>query len=159
MRAKKKNKYREPVRTEAADGQVYEVFTAEQQMLQEIKDTEGKVVASIRAGLNGDHEPARVTNASKVLEALEDPNTPESLRTRLDALREEAMAALLFVSQHGKVAAARAQANAIWLKAARNVGRLDWPPNEQDPVWAERFNNVCAYLRPEDGDLPSHVRT
>lgn len=145
---RKKKKYLETARGETADGQVFEVNTAEQQMLQEIRDSESKVVASIRAGLIGTHEPARVTSAAKVLEALDDPNSPDSLRIKLEALREETMAALLDVSQNGKVASARAQANAIWLKAARGVGRLEWPPDESNPVFAERFNKVCDYLRP-----------
>ena len=145
----RKKKYLETQRGETADGEIFEVNTAEQQMLKEIKDSESKVVASIRAGLNGKHEPARVTSAAKVLEALDDVNTPDSLRVKLEALREETMAALLSVSEHGKVASARAQANAIWLKAARGVGRLEWPPNQQDPAFAERFNNVCEFLRPQ----------
>lgn len=140
---RRKKKYLETVRGETADGQAFEVNTAEQQFLEEILQSEAKVVASIRKGLNGEHEPARVTSAAKVLEALNDPNTPDSLRTKLEALREETMAALLDVSQNGKVAAARAQANAIWLKAARGVGKLDWPPNENEPVFAERFIAAC----------------
>jgi hypothetical protein len=153
---KRKRKYLPVAQATTPDGEVFEVNTAEQQMLQEIKDSESKVVASIRAGLNGKHEPARVTSAAKVLEALDDPNTPDSLRDKLEALREETMGALLDVSQNGLVAAARAQANAIWLRAARGVGRLDWPPNEQDPVFSDRFDQVCKMCI---ADYPRHEST
>lgn len=147
---RRKRKYPEPVQATTPDGQVFEVNTAEQVFLQEIKDSEAKIVASIERGLTGKHEPSRVTNAAKVLDTLEHQEISDSLRERLEKLRPLVMDTLMEVSQKGKVASARAQANAIWLKAARGVGRLDWPPDERDPAFQERFDtciDICNELR------------
>lgn len=146
----KRKRYPEPSRGETPDGTVFELGTPEQIFLEELRGSQAEIIGSIRKGLEGDHEPSRVTNAAKVLEALDDQRTPEQFRPKLEELRQLAMEALMSVSKDGKVAAARAQANAILLRAMRGIGRLDWPPDESDPIFSARFNtamDVCRELR------------
>lgn len=144
MATRKRKRTPEPLRAVTVDGDVIEYNTPEQNFLQELKGNEVKIVESIRKGLEGEHEPAIVTNATKVLEALDDPQTPDSMRPKLEALRELVMEKLLFVSQDGKVASSRAQANAALLRAMRGVGRADWPPDISDPTFADRFDRTIA---------------
>lgn len=131
-------------------GDIQELNTPEQIFLEHLRDSEDKILDSIKKGLTGKHEPARVTNAAKVLEAIDDPNTPDRLRPKLDALRPLVMKAVMEVSQKGKVASARAQANALWLRAMRSIGKLNWPPDEYDPLWKVRFDE-CIKICNERG--------
>jgi hypothetical protein len=143
----KRRKYPEVLHAESLDGDVYEFNSPEQIFLQELKGNESTIVASIKKGLTGKHEPSRITNCAKVLEALDDPKTPDSIRPKLQLLRPLVMSTLLTISEKGKVMSARAQANAIYLRAMRGIGRLDWPPDTRDEAWKERFNKVidmCA---------------
>lgn len=144
---KSKRRYAEPMKAELGDGTIIDINTPEQIFLEELRDSQSDIIASIKLGLEGDHEPARVTNAAKVLEALDDPRTPEVFRPKLEDLRPLAMDSLMAVSKGGKVASARAQANAILLRAMRGIGRLDWPPNEQDPIFAQRYETMLTICK------------